>query len=157
MVRIVAALGVPPVAKPFLWEHRGKHDFNPEGFYDSKLFDILRAKPGQGCMKVWGAGVAMLPRGVASHIIMCKREPHAAIESHVRWLRRCHWPFPRTVARWINGCHAEVAMPCGIPVLVVELEELKKDVLGVVSKIARFIDAPTDTSALRNAAAMVRS
>jgi len=161
MVRIIAGLGVAPVAKPFLREHRGKHDFNPDGFYDSTFRDILSSRPRRGCMKVWGGGLKFMPEGTIERIIVCTRARGQAIESHARWLRRCHWPFPKTVARWLHDVHMTAAVlyypTTGVPIAEASLEWVKSSPVEAVTQIARFIGAAVDGATITATAAMVRS
>ena len=160
MVRMVDKLGIPPVARPFLPAHKGKYEFNPGGFYDSGLWSVMHAKAIRGCMKVWGGGLKFLPPGVYTRIIVCTRAHNLAVESHARWLRRCHWPFPRTVARWIHDCHDRecwaFVKDTGVPVLTVELSELVNNPLEYAVKIGRFIKVDPDRKRLESAAALVR-
>lgn len=105
MVRQIAKLGIPPVARPFLKEHRKIRHFNSDGFYDSNLFEVLGVERRVACIKVWGGVLSLVPPEKMSLVVVCRRNRKKTIESYCRVLKALGWPFSEWIARVVVDIH----------------------------------------------------
>jgi len=138
MVQQIAKLGIPPVARPFLKEHRKIRHMNQGGFYDSKLFDVLLAKMRRACIKVWGGLLSFVSPSKVSFVIVCQRNRDDTIRSYGNLLKELGWLFPKWIARVVVDIHLNAikkwCLTTDIPYRIVDMDNISDEVMTSIGR-----------------------
>lgn len=152
MMQTLKELGVPMVAPAFVEGHSAIIKYNPKGFYELELEDLMKIKTEHygKALKVFGAALSLFDISLISKMIVMVRNKEEAVKSSAKVYKALNESVDPSFAYDMN--YEIINMICKeISTIFINFEDMKSNPEKEIKKVVEFLKLNSREEKLNNA------